>query len=392
MAKIRIFNPEHDLALAFGGTNYTPPPMARLLQRDLQMLPLWIADIDDFIFSQNPESDSIWLENINSRYGFVNGITTIKDISTFNEIVPWGWNRFLWRRLQLAGVNQASLPLESEIENIRNLSHRRISIDIHQFFLQEIPILQDNTPVELDSLDKIKEFARLYPKAYVKAPWSSSGKGIYRALDIDALDFNRWCSGILKRQGSLMCEKPLNAVIDFAMEFSFSGGKTSFVGYSIFNNDTHCSFNGGLLMSEKLLQKKIADTLGNEDLLLRVKESALKILDKLIAPFYTGYAGIDMMIYRDENGLLQINPCIELNLRTTMGIVSSVIGNRIIEDGVQGMFNVEFHKNVIPDDYKAKMEKEFPLQLSENGKIISGIQFIAPIYSNSQYCAYIKVL
>ncbi len=392
MAKIRIFNPEHDLALAFGGTNYTPPPMARLLQRDLQMLPLWIADNDDFIFSQNPESDSIWLENINSRYGLENGVTTIKDISAFNEIVPWGWNRFLWRRLQLAGANQASLPLERDIENIRNLSHRRISIEIHQFFLQEIPILQDNTPVELDSLDKIKEFARQYPKAYVKAPWSSSGKGIYRALDIDALDFNRWCSGILKRQGSLMCEKPLNAVMDFAMEFAFSNGKTSFVGYSIFNNDTHCSFNGGFLMSEKLLQQKIADTLGNEDLLLRVKESALKILDKLIAPFYSGYAGIDMMIYRDENGLLQINPCIELNLRTTMGIVSSVIGNRIIEDGVQGIFNVEFHKNIIPDDYKAKMEKEYPLRLSEDGKIISGIQFIAPIYSDSQYCAYIKVL
>lgn len=391
MSKICIFNPEHDLALAFGGTNYTPPPMARLLQRDLQMLPIWISEDKDFIFTQNPEIDSIWLEQLKSHYDLNNEITSSKDITAFDKIEAWGWNRFLWHRLKLAGVKTSALPTENDIENIRNLSHRRISIKIHQYFLQELPFLQNNIPIELNSIDKIKDFARLYPKAYVKAPWSSSGKGIYRALDIEALDFNRWCSGILKRQGSLLCEKPLNAILDFAMEFCLKNGKTKFIGYSIFNNDSHCSFNGGLLMPTEQLQQKIETTLGNKELLFQVKECAIKILDKLVAPFYNGYAGMDMMIYRDNYNSMQLNPCIELNLRTTMGIVSSIIGNRFLADGASGTFNVEFHKSIISENYRIEMEQKHPLIISNDGKIKSGVQFLTPLYPDSQYCAYITV-
>ena len=43
MRSIFIFNPENDLALANGGPNYTAPPFAQQLRRDLQLLPAWYA-------------------------------------------------------------------------------------------------------------------------------------------------------------------------------------------------------------------------------------------------------------------------------------------------------------------------------------------------------------
>lgn len=391
MSKLRIFNPEHDLALAFGGMNYTPPPMARLLRHDLQMLPAWIADNGDSIFSQDPETDTMWAESMKMRYGININVSGPSDLNCFTEIEPWGWNRYLHRRLSTSGVSVDALPQENDIEKIRRLSHRRISIDIHHEFLALIPELHDITPVECHTLDEVLQFARKYPQAYTKAPWSSSGKGIYRALDIDSLDFTRWCSGIIKRQGSIMCEQPLDTVLDFAMEFRIEKGVATFVGYSVFNNDTHSSFNGGILRPTKELHHLISSTLGNEKLLCDVRESAITILNRLIAPHYSGYAGMDMMIYRTSDSSLQINPCIELNLRTTMGVVTSFISHRLLADGAKGRFLVEFHKTPLTPEYYTDMERTHPLNITNDGKILSGLQFLTPPYPDAQYTAHIIV-
>lgn len=391
MKKLHIFNPEHDLALAFGGTNYTPPPMARLLRRDLQLLPMWFGNEGDSILSHDIDTDTLWTETINKQYGHNISIATIKQIHLFDNIQAWGWNKYLQRRLSLDGAKVTAIPSDTVIENIRQLSHRRISIEIHRLFHEHIPTLSDCTPQEMTNLEDVIKFAQKYPCAYTKAPWSSSGKGIYRALDINGLDFTRWCSGIIKRQGSIMCERPLNSIMDFAMEFKCGADKTEFIGYSVFNNDTHSSFTGGIIGSTELLHKKIYTTLGDENLLNEVRTTAIKIIDTLIAGKYNGYLGLDMMIYRDKNNLVQINPCIELNLRTTMGVVSCIIGNRFLADDATGTFNVEFHKSIITENYKKEMEQKFPLILSDNGKIKSGVQFLTPLYADSQYCAYIKV-
>ena len=42
--EIYIFNPDADLALADGGENYIAPASARLMARDLALLPLWYAE------------------------------------------------------------------------------------------------------------------------------------------------------------------------------------------------------------------------------------------------------------------------------------------------------------------------------------------------------------
>lgn len=391
MSILRIFNPEHDLALAFGGTNYTPPPMARLLKRDLQLLPAWIGGSGDSVLSQDVDLDVKWLKDLNDRYDLGVDVVSVGQIEHFNEIQPWGWNKFLQRRLFLDGAKAEALKSDIDIENIRKLSHRRISIEVHRRFLERVEGLRDLTPVECISLDEVLDFARRYPCAYTKAPWSSSGKGIYRALDINGLDFTRWCSGIIKRQGSIMCEKPLNSVLDFAMEFKCCKGVSEFVGYSIFNNDAHSSFSGGLLGSTELLQNKIVQTLCDERLLNDVREVACIIIDELISPYYEGFLGIDMMIYRDDSGELCLNPCIELNLRTTMGVVSSIIGNRILDNGVEGTFHVDFFKTPITEEYCNELISKNPLQITTNGKIKSGVQFLTPLYKDAQYCAYISV-
>ena len=44
-----------------------------------------------------------------------------------------------------------------------------------------------------------------------------------------------------------------------------------------------------------------------------------------------------MMLYWDQNGSIAINPCVEINLRMTMGMVTAAMGDR---HGLRGDFKI----------------------------------------------------
>lgn len=380
-----IFNPENDLALAFGGENYTPPPLATKLRNDLELLPIWYASKNSFILLKNVYQEQ-WLRKLANNIDLSIKIITQNQLSTYQgRFSPWGWSLDTRKRLIDKGVDPSLLPDKEWLENIRKLSHRSISIQI-----QEKLGNNELVAVECNSLDDVREFSLRYPECFIKAPWSSSGKGIFRVLDRDAIDFKRWCSGIIKRQGSIICEKPLKGVLDFAMEFKVESNDVNFVGYSIFNNDNHCSFDNAIVASTEVLETIIVNYLDDKSILHEIRRNLISILKEIIGDKYEGYLGIDMMLY-EESGKIKINPCIELNLRTTMGVVTSFIGNKFIEAGSKGIFKIKYYKESI--DLHEEMNdiiKNNP-PVYKNGKIIDGVQFLVPIEKHSRYCAYVDM-
>ena len=63
----------------------------------------------------------------------------------------------------------------------------------------------------------------------------------------------------------------------------------------------------------------------------------LKVLDALIAPHYDGPLGVDMMLYRNTDGTIALNPCVEVNLRMTMGMITAAMGSR---HALRGRFSI----------------------------------------------------
>ena len=95
-----IFNPENDLALAYGEEGYTAPPAARLLRRDLQMLPVWWCEPGGTILSQCCSADAEWLRGIGDAFGIDAQCIAINHLQNHRFCYrPWGWNRDLRRRL-----------------------------------------------------------------------------------------------------------------------------------------------------------------------------------------------------------------------------------------------------------------------------------------------------
>lgn len=166
-------------------------------------------------------------------------------------------------------------------------------------------------------------------------PWSGSGKGIYRVIDpTDDNHVPRWIEGALHRQGSLLCEVGLDRVQDFAIECECRDGHTALTGYSVFDSDFHSQFGTGRVAPMEELHKMLLGVYPDLDLVIG---QVLMAIDDVIAPHYDGPLGVDMMLYLNENGRIALNPCVEVNLRMTMGMVTAAMGSRY---GLRGSFAI----------------------------------------------------
>ena len=332
MVDVYLFNPEHDLALAHGAHNYTAPPFARQFRHDMRLLPAWVATAGSYIAIPDDcpiEEDRRWL------YDHHLDITPVHFSKIFElgpcRIHPWGWDAALRYRLLQAGVSPEYLPTDAELDCIRRLSHRRTSIAVHQALDEAF----SPCPVELKTVEEVNAFIQRHPGCYLKMPWSGSGKGIYRVIDPNADNHvPRWIEGALKRQGSLLCEVGLDRVQDFAIECMCRDGHTMFMGYSVFDSDFHSQFGTGRVAPmEELHQYLIARYPGLD----QAVNATITALDNIIAPHYSGPVGVDMMLYKKENGEIALNPCVEINLRMTMGMITATMGSR---HGLRGSFAI----------------------------------------------------
>lgn len=114
-----------------------------------------------------------------------------------------------------------------------------------------------------------------------------------------------------------MIEPAYDKAIDFAMLFEARGdGEVKAQGWSEFSTVRQSVYTGNRLATDNEIVADITRYVGPS--LLQAVGSALEqILTEIIGGKYVGPLGIDMMA--DTNRLV---PCVELNLRPTMGTVA----------------------------------------------------------------------
>ena len=330
--KLYIFNPENDMALGCGKDSYNAPKWALQWRHDLELLAGYIASEGSMVLACDAQAAQRWLD---SRHLEVEAIDysmlhALRDI----EIVPWGWSMPLCKELVLAGMHRSLLPSPEEMAIVRNLAHRRTSIAVHEAMRQEMNRDFSPIPVELGNSSDVLQWALAHPGCYIKTPWSGSGRGVYRAIDAGTEQFDRWCAGAITRQGSVLCEEALDKVLDFALEYHCDAvDGCQFAGYSVFKSDDQSQYGCGIVDQPSALRHTIASLYPGID---AVNEAMRRVIERLIAPHYSGYLGVDMLLYR-KGGAIEIDPCVEVNLRCTMGLVTSMLGER---HAMRGTFSI----------------------------------------------------
>ena len=378
MRSAYIFNPDNDLALANGTDNYTAPKMARKIRDDLQLIPLWFADTGSTIIADCDTVNEAFVADTVKMFPQLGAV----DLSHRDAdcAMPWGWSRAI--RSELKRLNVANLPDKLQLDAFRQLSHRRTSVAI----LSEIDY-RGIMPSECFSLSDVQRYVSHHGETVVKAPWSCSGRGVFL---VNQTEFDRssdLIAGIISKQGSVMCEKFLNKQSDFALEFRSEETGISFQGYSIFSNGNRFSYEKAIVADSFILKKillKEIDEQVLDNLCVRLQSA----LARFVPEWYRGYLGIDMMTFTD-NGSLQVMPCVELNLRTTMGLLSSKLGDRILAPGRIGEMTITCRQTY--DAVISYVKSLAPAQV-ENGKLVGGSLLLVPPKPGSIYTAVLTVV
>ena len=353
--KLHIFNPEHDLALAANLSNFTAPHAGRHLRSDLGFVPAIWAENDDYILVDDVEKAARSYGRLRAKVG--GSPKQFVDKSQLhslyiNKVEPWGWDLALRSFLLRSGVD--AVPSEDEIDVIRQLSHRRHAAAL-------LSKLQMNGVVgvsqEADNISDIQQLLDTYHHVVVKAPWSSSGRGVrFIADSIDDYQ-EHWINNVIKKQGCVMVEPYYNKVKDFGMEFESDGeGKVNYLGLSLFQT-RNGAYTGNVLAPEDEKQQMLSRYVST-DLLSAVRDKVCQYTGEILKGKYQGPFGVDMMIVRgevcgvksDERGACVLHPCVEINLRRTMGHVALSIPP--FTDGFKRVMQIE-----LTDKYRMRVHK-----------------------------------
>lgn len=323
MVTLYVFNPEHDLALASNLSNFTAPHAGRRLRSDLGYLPAIWAGENDYILVDHVDMARKAYARLRARIG--GGPRQFVDKNqlshlAIDEVSPWGWDPAIRSFLLRHGVG--AVPSDPAIRQIRDLSHREHAAAVLAQLQCEGMVGQS---VKADGLDTVVEKLNEWGRVVVKAPWSSSGRGI-RFIEGTLNDYHSgWIRNVIQRQGSVMVEPYYNKVKDFGMEFSIDEqGGVHYLGLSLFHT-RNGAYTGNLIATE---EEKI-DILSRYipvDLIANAKEKIMASFGLMCQKRYRGPFGVDMMIVARSDGYgFLLHPCVEINLRRTMGHVALAI-------------------------------------------------------------------
>lgn len=357
---LHLFNPEHDIALASNLANFTAPHAGRQLRHDLGFLPALWAEKDDRVWVDDVEVARRGLQRLNvklssdSRVAEDLFVSSHRQFSDCERISPWGWDAALKATLKRKGFAEELLPTEQQLATIRHLSHRRIAADL----LGQLTKVHTHTVGKAEeclSLEQVTDFVRRNGKTVLKTPWSSSGRGLRFPADEQSLmQHVGWVRNILQSQGSVMAEPYYNKVKDFGMEFCCTPeGVVRYEGLSLFHT-ANGAYTGNILATEHS-KRSLMEHYLPLSFLDAVQHDICQRLSGVFCGKYAGPFGIDMMIVRSQTSY-QLHPCVEINLRRTMGHVAlslSQLNNPAADDDICKVMRIVYEDHI----YKLKIQQ-----------------------------------
>lgn len=327
--RIHVFNPDHDMALEANKDHFTSPHAGRCLRHDLGYLPALWADEGDLVLVDDVAVAHEGFRHLGlplrGRFVDVAELSRCMRSLSCQGVSVWGWDRSVRHFLASAGVPDRLLPDNAFLNVVRLLSHRGWAAQHVLPVLSALPGMVGEV-FRAESVDDVKLMLRQRGNIVVKAPWSSSGRGVrYLSYNVESHhpltpQLEKWIERVLIRQGCMTVEPYYNKVLDFGMEFISDGvGHVSYRGLSLFNT-RHGAYTGNVVDTEARksawLSRYVPCAQQNA-----IRQTAADCLSDVLGHLYRGPLGIDMMVVRQLDSLA-VHPCVEMNLRRTMGHVA----------------------------------------------------------------------
>lgn len=381
--RLFLFNPDCELAIADGGLFYTPPANIVKMADDLAFLPAWMgASADRVLVKAKP--DHFFLERVCEPLQLNCSAITADELENFGKLrgEPWGRSPKMCHWLAERGMGEEWQPGRKEWYSRKTAREGLCSL---------FGVVAGTDPAILPEICyTVEEVERRMGDGdyLVKAPWSSSGKGLLPLSGQVGPKEKEWMRGMIRRQGYLMLERRLDKVTDFAMEFYAGEQEVVFLGWSAFRTGGKGEYRGNFIGPQQAIEQELFRRTEPQQL-ERLKFVLPRMLKGLL-PLYRGYLGVDMMVYRNAEGKNGLHPCVEINLRNNMGIIAWSLSKHYLAEEVCGWFEINFY----PRPGEALREhqnlcQQFPV-VYKNNRIQSGYLNLTPVTETTKFIASIR--
>lgn len=322
---LHVFNPSHDEALAADYPYYYPSNIARRLQTEWGLLPMIWAAPGDAVLTD----DATQPLPAAGRFGHVRQVTARQLTPAFwqnvKRIVPWGWDLLLRHRLRKLGAPEDLLPTDAQLAAIRRLSSRETTaavLPVLRTHLENAGLRTTGESCIVSTWDEaLCAFAR-WPSVFVKGLWSCSGRGVFKVTGTPTASDSGRLQRLLERQGGVEVQRACKALTDFALEFDTDGaGHVRYLGISSFVTNASGGYGGNVVAPQPVIEKSVSAQFEHAEWLQPLVEACTSTFGPQFSGEYAGPFGVDMMVADTPAGPA-IFPCVEVNLRRTMGHVA----------------------------------------------------------------------
>lgn len=400
---IYIYNPSCDFAIANGNANWQPNKTLQKMENDMATLPVFFSQKQDVVLVDK-YPDETFVESFRQLDfelpGFVMKNEILKSFrfanESINSLIPWGWSPAAHKMLAplkpFCSSHFQKSPVFQWLPEHRNISSRKFASEILHDISHYLPAkwIPDKTrfPKICFSKPDVEMAISSWGKIMLKAPWSSSGRGLQPITKLPVHE-KVWekVNAIIADQGFVMAEPLLNKIHDMAFLFKSENRKCSFIGTSHFFTNSKGQYEGNWLNGLPCtFDKSVAGFIAEVTTPL-VEAISLCIEKSSLADNYEGVFGVDMLIYHEEGGNLKIVPCLEINMRHTMGMVALQI-EKLLAPGIKGKFQTFYRSGELFTNFIMQMEEKHPLK-TRNGKLVSGFLSLTPSCTKEEFGAYL---
>ena len=350
--KYYLANFSHDLALSHNGIFYTPPPNVRIMEHDLAELCRFFLPFGDI---------------------------------SYNCFAPvWGWDTTIVSKLKSCGFE--NLPTAFQLDRIKTLSSRRIAVQVLRTIrksLADLPLIGDSVVCasKKELLDSMS-----VKKLVLKEPLSGSGRGLrFVSGSLTPHQLN-WALRCIREQGCVVAEPFYDKLQDFAIEFLVKADKIEYSGLSVFSTNQNNVYSGNIIATQQCLWNKMYAFVDRE-VFEQLLEELVPVLEDVFVGNYLGPIGVDMMIVQ-YNGALFVHPCVEINVRRTMGMLSLQLSD-LVSAKHEAVFKLIYRKKQADLQllHSAMPTPEF----DNEGKLTAGTLWLTTLKADTHFSAVIEV-
>lgn len=399
--KVFIYNPTCEIAIANGTLSFMPNKTLSKFESDLDVLPLYFANENDVLLVRQIPDEKFLNTLLNAGISlpkFRLLKPALQDHNFINipkqNLQAWGWSPRIHHILKplKASCSKEFLNQPNAFwkDEHRKLYGRETGLKVLKSFLKDSKndqYISENLIARVCThIEEIENLIEEWKQIVIKAPLSSSGRGL-QVLRKSYLNdsISQWIKGTLDTQGYVTVEALVDKKHDFSLQYFCNGkGNLNFLGLAFFETNTNGQYGGNILggmpknMINNLPQSEIEEL--SEGILRAIKTSD-------IAMNYTGYFGVDCMLFDDANGNRKIQPCVEINLRYNMGILALIL-DKYLAPETTGTFKMIFKPKSTFDLFHEEMEKKHPFEMKD-GKWVKGYLPLVSPYQNKNFGAYI---